>query len=111
MTVARPSAQPTKSRPRVRSASSPRAALHPLPQLAATERSRSPMASVRSCQVFVNARPCSGSMTSDSGPSATAMRPAWTSAGFPFGSKRKISIASASGSVTQTSPGGSTQRT
>ena len=110
MTVAAPSAHPTKSSPRCRSASSPRASLQPFFHWAMTDRSLSPTASVRSCQVLVKARPWAVSMTSDSGPSRTGMRPLWTSAGA-FGSKRKISIAAASGSVTQTSPVVSTQRT
>ena len=77
----------------------------------ATAWARTSTATVASRKVFVNARPRAASTTSDSGPPGTGMDPVRASAGDGPTSSRNVSIASRSGSVTHTSPTGSTQRT
>ena len=88
----------------------PREPSHPFGQLASVPRFLTFSATVFPFQRCVYARPRALSITSDSGPPATSRKASWTGlGGLP--SRRKISIRSLSGSVTQTSPVRSTYRT
>ena len=82
----------------------PREPSQPFGQVASVPRFFTLSATVLPFQRWVYARPRALSITSDSGPPATSTNASWTGlGGLP--SRRKISIRSLSGCVTQTSPG------
>src|SRR4051794_31371159 len=103
-TTALPSSQPTSRKPRLESRASPREPAQPLGQRDSTARLFRPIARLSPFHVLAYARPLNASTMRNSGPPGTDISPDFVSASGPFPDEReKISIRSASGSLTQSS--------